>query len=83
MKLHKGLTPLSSYFEQVKEKLKVEYPDTLFPPIWGAILTDHCPLCGCRLYEMRRMPLWYCKSNKHKRFTIKSETVARLKAEMK
>lgn len=62
---------VSDYLASILERLKVQYPDTLFPPDWKALTQTRCPLCGCKLYQLRNTN-WLCKSVKHKRrFVIK------------
>ena len=74
---------MEAYFEQIKERLRVEYPDTLFPPTFAdiqeACKQKRCLLCGCKLYLMRNAPRYRCKSVKHKKsFTISSEKLERI-----
>ena len=71
-------TPLSSLLENLENKFRVIYPTTLFPPNWEALLTHNCPLCGCKIYEMRDKPLWHCRSNKHKKFIIRDSVLVEL-----
>lgn len=75
MKIHKGLTQIADYFEEIKARLTVKYADTLFPPDWGALKQHRCVLCGCKIYRMRSKPLWYCKSTKHKKFVIQEHVM--------
>jgi len=66
--------------EEYTEKFKVYFRETLFEPTWGNLLEDRCPLCGCRLYEARNRPIWYCKSVKHKsRYFIHKDRLQKIK----
>ena len=51
--------------EKYLERFRIFYPVTLFPPNWDALLKNACPLCGCKLYEMRNKPFFYCKSKRN------------------
>ena len=76
---------LSSLLDQMKDRFRVEYPDTLFPPEWGNLKDNRCILCGCKLYQMNQINHgpWICKSVKHKKaFAIKDETLNRIKTEL-
>lgn len=50
---------------------------TLFPiDIHLATKKAICPLCFCKLYEMRGKPYFHCKSRKHKaKFIISASKV--------
>lgn len=76
---------LSSYFEKILEKLKVQYPDTLFPLDWNALKEGRCPICYCKLYQVDPLNhgVWRCKSVKHKRtFAIKDPVYKSLQKEL-
>lgn len=55
--------------------MKLVPRQSLFEPdLYLAKTKKVCPLCGCKLYEMRYGKLWFCKSkrNGHK-FTISKD----------
>ena len=35
------------------------------PDLYLAKTKKQCPLCGCKLYEMRDGKYWYCKSKRN------------------
>lgn len=79
-KTYPGLTKLSDYFENFLDKLEIHYESALFRPDWSLLLQDRCPICTCKLYQMRNKPRWYCRSKKNKhRFTIPSDRLAEIK----
>ena len=48
------------------ENMKVVPRQGLFEPdLYIAKTKKQCPLCGCKLYEMRNKPFFYCKSKRN------------------
>lgn len=62
---------LASYFTELEKKLVIHYKASLLPPDWKMLLDMRCPVCSCKLYQMRSKPRLYCKSRRNKHtFTI-------------
>lgn len=61
--------------------LKFHTTPTLFPVDINLALEKRvCPICFCKLYEMRFKRFWYCKSKKHKkRFIISHDKLFKKK----
>lgn len=58
------------------KSLKYEAPVTLFAIDWWRAKEGICPICTCKLYEMRNGKFLYCRSKKHKRrFLISKDKV--------
>lgn len=48
------------------QEMKLVPMDTLFEvDLWRAKEQKKCPKCGCKLYEMRNKPFFYCKSKRN------------------
>jgi hypothetical protein len=51
-----------------KARFKLTLPQNLFGYDWKLMARGCCPICACRLYEMRKRPdTLICRSRKHKR----------------
>lgn len=72
---------ISTRFQKILDNIRIEYADTLFGLDWDNLLHGRCPLCSCKLHQVRPLDYgpWICKSVKHKkRFVIKNETYQQL-----
>ena len=69
---------LNIKIEDYLRRFKVFNPKTLFPPNFGNLQKNLCPICGRKLYLTRDKRIARCKSKVNDKFIIKGQTLLAL-----